>query len=93
MQRRSMTRKRWAAVLTIAGLALGSLFPLGCGDNPDSTVLDPPGGSGGVSGILQFQGVGGAPFPEARITPDFKAPSLCSGSEPSFSPDPSMDSP
>jgi len=74
-----MTRKRWAAVLTIAGLALGSLFPLGCGDNPDSTVLDPPGGSGGVSGILQFQGVGGAPFPEARITPDFKAPSLCSG--------------
>ncbi len=59
---------RRSAVRTAALLALVAVAGLaGCGDNPEVTPIEGPGGTGDIVGRVVFQGYGEPPYPAARV--------------------------
>jgi hypothetical protein len=53
------------ALLSVSLLLIGTV--LGCGDNEKEPILQPPGGTGSLRGVLTFDGQGGPGLPQATV--------------------------
>jgi hypothetical protein len=71
------TRRR-AIRAAAALLVTASLGWLGaCGDNPDVTRIEGPGGQGDIVGRVVFQGLGTPPYPSARVVVAAPSAGVC----------------